>query len=300
MENDKDLFALIKETYPLNPRKEFIALTERKLRQSARKIEKRKNSTWNSFVASGFVLCAITLSWIFLFSGKEVIINNLNSLGEGVASSFVEEKEPTVYIYHSHNWESFVEETNAKDPNEAIHETRNISIVGEMLSQALKEKNINAIHDKTNISNILKERGLTSIDSFKVSREALIETLKKNKSIKMVFDIHRDAHQRSITTINIDGKDYARIAFVISGETNNFKKNKDFAMLIHQKLEEKYPGLSRGVLTQSGGIQVVYNQDLLYNSLLLEIGGFENTLEEESRTVEVIADVIKELIEFEK
>ena len=47
---------------------------------------------------------------------------------------------------------------------------------------------------------------------------------------------------------------------------------------------------------QSNEIKETYNQDIIGESVLLNIGGVENTLEEEYRTVDVLAEVIREII----
>ena len=60
-------------------------------------------------------------------------------------------------------------------------------------------------------------------------------------------------------------------------------------------IDEKYPGLSKGVITKEGpSSNGVYNQDLHENALLLEIGGYENTLDEMYRTADVIAEVFSD------
>lgn len=250
-----------------------------------------------SFASSGILLCTFAISWFFLFSGKEVITNTFNTLGQDYISSTMEEQNSLVYIYHSHNTESFIPETNANDPSEAFHETKNITMVGKRLSEALNEKGITSVYDNTNIEGILMERDLSFNHSYIVSREVLKESLDKNKSIKMVFDLHRDSQKRNETTININRKDYARIVLNVSRKSDNYGKNKEFAELIHEKLEESFPGLSRGVIIKGVDHENTYNQDLQDNSVLLEIGGVENTLEETYRSVDVFAEIVKEIIE---
>lgn len=72
-------------------------------------------------------------------------------------------------------------------------------------------------------------------------------------------------------------------------------KNFELAESLHKKLEEKYPGVSRGVVPQGGATNNgVYNQDLSENLLVLEIGGVDNTLEETYRTVQALVDVFSE------
>ncbi|NHC41528.1 stage II sporulation protein P [Bacillus sp. MM2020_1] len=299
MQTDKDLFDLIKKAYPLNPREVFVSSTSNKLKQTARKLTLKRRIKQFSIASTCIAICAITLSWLIFDGGKEVIFNNLNTHQEGksASSATVSNQNPLVYIYQTHNLESFFTESKTNDANEAFHETKNISLVGERLSQSLKNRGINSIYDNTNIMEILKEKSLPFSESYKVSREPLEEALANNKSIKMVFDIHRDSRKRSETTINLDGKDYPRIAFIVSRSSVNYEVNLKFAELLHNYIEEKYPHLSRGVFVKDNPPnQNTYNQDLFGNSVLLEIGGPENTLDEEYRTVDVLSKIIKEIL----
>jgi stage II sporulation protein P len=144
---------------------------------------------------------------------------------------------------------------------------------------------------------ILEEKNLSFTESYKVSREPLEEVLANNKTIEMVFDIHRDSRKRSDTTISLNGKEYPRIAFIVSKTSDYYEVNIKFAELLHTYLEEDYPHLSRGVFVKDNpSNQNTYNQDLFGNSVLVEIGGYENTLNEEYRTVEVLSEVIKEIL----
>lgn len=296
MQTDKELFELIKETYPLNPSEDFVSATDVKLRHLARKINRKRNLKRFSLASCGIILSALAISWFFFFSGKEVVNHALSSFGEDQATSADNQQETLVYIYHTHNLESFVHETDAKSPDHAYDESKNITLVGNRLSQALKEKNINTIHNSKDIMGILKSKGLSFAKSYEVSRESLSHALDEHKSIKMVFDIHRDSQKRYVTTETIKGIDYARIVFVVSRLSADYMENLKFATLLHSKMEKKYPGLSRGVLLKSSGPQSTYNQDLLDGSVLLEIGGFENTLEEEFRSADALAEIIKEVI----
>ncbi|MEE3953452.1 stage II sporulation protein P [Peribacillus frigoritolerans] len=148
---------------------------------------------------------------------------------------------------------------------------------------------------------IVRNRDLDYSNIYDISGEEVQTVLDKNKNLKLIIDIHRDTQLKEATTIRIDGKDVASVSFVVSENSPNFKENRKIAKLFHQKLEKKYPGLSRGVLlktsqTRNPYKQKFYNQDLFGNSLLLQIGGVENTIEEENRSVELIAEVIDELL----
>lgn len=298
MQTDKDLFDLIKEAYPLNPRDEFISFTSNNLKQTARILNKKKRIKQFSFASASITIFAIAISWFFIYDGKNVISNNLNILQERnfSSSSTVNTQDPLVYIYQTHNLESFFTETKTNDPNGAFHDTNNITLVGEKLSQSLKKRGINSIHDKTNITAILKEKNLP-LSEYSVSREPLREALVNNKTIKMVFDIHRGSLKRNDSTVKVDGIDYSRIEFIVSSSSVNYEENFRFAALLHNKIEEIYPGLSRGVFVKDNPqMQDTYNQDIFGNSVLLQIGGLENTLVEEYRTVEVLSEIIYEIL----
>ncbi|MFS0876367.1 stage II sporulation protein P [Solibacillus isronensis] len=293
MQNDKELFNIIKKAYPQNPSKEFIAKTENKLRRKARSMKSRRTVGKASAIYSGVLLFTLAFSWLFLFSGKEVITNILSNHGEESLSSAVADKNnPLVFIYQSHNQEAY----NVKSSNEAYHETDNVTKVGKQLSKALEGKNIFAIHDDTDIFAVLEERNLTFNDSYNVSREKLQETLKKHTSIEMVLDIHRDSQERKFTTVNIDGKDYAKIGLVVSKSSDNYEVNREFANNLHQKLEKLYPGISRGVIVKGENPRNTYNQEIYNQSVLLNIGGIENTMEEAFRATDALAEAIKEIV----
>ncbi|MNY46962.1 Stage II sporulation protein P (SpoIIP) [compost metagenome] len=85
--------------------------------------------------------------------------------------------------------------------------------------------------------------------------------------------------------------------FIIGGKNPNWKKNEEFASKIHQVLEEKHPGVSKGIhakeASEGNGL---YNQNISPNSILIEVGGPYNTLEECYRTTDWLAEAISEVI----
>ncbi|WP_045523087.1 stage II sporulation protein P [Neobacillus niacini] len=300
MQTDKDLFDVIKEAYPLNPREDFVTSTSNKLKQNARKLNRKNRIKQLSFASTSIAICTIAISWFFFYGGIDVITNILFTPEDGNSSSTVNEQEPLVYIYQTPNIVTLTSETDTND-KQVSDEIKNITLVGERLSQALKERNVNSIHDETNISEIIKEKNLTFSQWYKASREPLKVDLEKNKSIKMVFDINRNTIKRNFTTININGKDYAKVTFVVSGSSINYKENIKFAKLLHNKIQKEYPRLSFGVVvkTQAPNQESTFNQDLFDNSVMLEIGGVENTLEEQYRTVDVLAEIFKDILKDE-
>nr|WP_239588242.1 stage II sporulation protein P [Gracilibacillus alcaliphilus] len=202
-----------------------------------------------------------------------------------------------VYLYNTHNRESFLPHLpETDDPNGAFHHEVNITRVSEQMAKDLAKHGIGAKVDQTDIGEILNERDWDySADSYRASKEVVEAALTENKELNYVFDIHRDSVGGDITTIDIDDKTYAKIMFVIGGDNPEFEKNYALAKKLHELMDEKYPGLSRGVEKYGGaGRNGVYNQDLSENALTLEFGGVDNSFEELYNTSEVFAEIFSE------
>lgn len=298
MQSEKELINLIKDAYPLEPSSAFISNTEMKLKHKAKKMSRNKRIGQFSMASAGVLLGALILTWFFIFSGNDVILKTVSSTKDQQATIPDYRQEPSILIYSTHNHESFIPELDADNINEAYHEDINVIKVGKKLTQLLENKKINTIIDETDFMGEMKKRNLTFQKSYLVSRESVENVLSKNNRIQMVFDIHRDAQKRDVTTLNIDGMEYAKIAFTISSDNKNYEQNKKFAQLLNDRLEASYPGISRGVFlkSQTAYSTYSYNQDLHKQSVLLEIGGAENTLEEEYRTAEALSEVISDVI----
>lgn len=201
-----------------------------------------------------------------------------------------------VFIYFSHTRESFLPYfKKGTAPESAYHSKINISLVGNRLGESLRSNGIWNDVSQVDIVNMLNNRNLTFGRSYQMSREVVVNELRENRDLEMAFDIHRDSLPREYSTIEIGEESLAKISFVIGSGHENYKQNLDFTNGIHEVIEKKYPGLSRGVIikgkSQGNG---VYNQDLLPNSVIVEIGGVENNLEELYRSADILGNAIGE------
>jgi stage II sporulation protein P len=228
---------------------------------------------------------------------REAAVKNVkqeNGANESKAPS-TKGKE-VVFIYHSHSMESFLPHLEGvKDSNDAWHSTLNITDVGEKLGKELEKRGIGTVVNTDNITNMVRKRGWNYNDSYKMSEEVVTKAMAQNDDLNFLFDIHRDSQPRDITTVTINNKKYARPFFVVGEAHKGYEKNLKLANTLHDMLEKKYPGLSRGVFskdkTQGNG---VYNQDLSKNALIIEVGGYNNNMEELDRSAEALADAIAE------
>ncbi|MFP9126919.1 stage II sporulation protein P [Niallia sp. BSM11] len=201
-----------------------------------------------------------------------------------------------VYLYFSHNRESFLPYLKGvTDPNLAQHSKINITKLGDVIKEELEMKGIGTTVEKQDIQKLLDKKGWTYTQSYQGSREVVTAAMTDNKDLSYLIDVHRDSQRRKNTTTTIDGKDYAKIAFVIGGNNNNFEKNQQLAEELHSILKKKYKSLSRGVILKKGAYtNGKFNQDLSENSMLVEIGGVDNTFEELNRTSKALADAFSE------
>ncbi|TWT08072.1 stage II sporulation protein P [Planococcus sp. CPCC 101016] len=201
-----------------------------------------------------------------------------------------------IYIYHSHSREAFLPYLkNTDQPEEAYHSRANITLVGEMLGNSLERRGLGTTVNFNDIVQELNSRELDYGSSYFVSGEHVKAAQKVNSDLEIFLDIHRDSLRKDSTTIEKNEEGYARLLFVVGTGHKEFEKNLAFAEGLHQQLEIHYPGLSKGILekdsSQGNG---VYNQNLSPNSVIVEIGGVDNTVEELHRTVDALADVLSD------
>lgn len=201
------------------------------------------------------------------------------------------------YIYFSHTRESYLPYLKGvTDPNSAQHSEINVTKIGDRLQERFEGYGVGTIVDKTDITNRLNSSGWTYGRSYDASRALVQEAMAGNSNLSYLIDIHRDSRRKEDTTKVINGKSYAKLAFVIGAEHPNYEKNLKLATEIHKKLEEKYPGLSRGIIQKSGAsTNGRFNQDLSGNALLVEFGGVDNNFDELNLSADAFADVFSEI-----
>lgn len=199
-----------------------------------------------------------------------------------------------VHLYFTHNRESYLPYLKGiTDPNAAYHSKLNVTKIGDKLKEELESRGIGTSIDKTDINTVLNEKDLTYEYSYSETRPIVKEAMAGNKDMQYLIDIHRDANRKKDTTLTINGKNYAKLAFVVGKKHANYEKNLQLAEKLHKLINDKYPGLSRAVIVKTGG-NAVYNQDLSENAMLIEFGGVDNTFEELYLSAGALADVFSD------
>ena len=186
--------------------------------------------------------------------------------------------EPIVYLYNSHPTEEYQATTFLEyslDPTVLLNNY--------ILEDIFNKNGIPTIVEERSAHQILEDNNWNYASSYKASRFLMEDALLKYPSLEYFIDIHRDSVSKDMTTITIDDRDYAKLLFIIGLENENYEENLYFTEKIVSKLDTYYPGISKGIYKKEGpGVNGVYNQDFSSHTILIEIGGYQNT------TVEVL------------
>jgi stage II sporulation protein P len=202
-------------------------------------------------------------------------------------------KKQVVFVYNTHNRESWLDVAERKPGSTAVdHPTQNISLVGKHLAEVLNDRGIGTQFSGHDIYQELLDQGKSYGLSYAQSLKVITAATKQNRDLHYFFDIHRDDSPREKTTVTINGKTYARLMFVVGTRNENYRENRKFASELNALLEKKYPGLSRG-LDDKGENEGngEYNQHVSPGSILIEVGGTENNLQECKNAIEAFAEV---------
>ena len=143
------------------------------------------------------------------------------------------------------------------------------------------DRDKNTLHDET-LNDYPSYTG-----SYANSRAVVQRYLAQYPSIKVVLDVHRDAIEteggsRMAPVCTVDGRQAAQVMIICgcdnggSVQLPNWRQNLRFAAAWERSMEGMYPGFTRPVLFSYR----FYNQDLTTGSLLIEIGGHGNNLNE--------------------
>ena len=199
-----------------------------------------------------------------------------------------QDKKPIIYIYNTHSNEEY-----SYQKNDIYNIVPTVKTADYILKNELNNLGIDSLIEDRNVTEYLNKENLPYSSSYLISRKFLEEKAFENKDLKYFIDLHRDSVKRSITTIEINEVSYARIMFLLGLENPNYQENKKLMISLNNYLEENYPGLSRGIYEKKGvGVNGVYNQDFSPNVFLIEVGGYENTIEEVANSLKLIANCL--------
>ena len=226
--------------------------------------------------------------------GAGSIKNNTRQTAADIAAEaaqplpFAIEKDsaaPQVLIMHTHATEDyrlsaglwFTPGDGARSTDRSI----NMCAVGRVMADTLNAAGICTLHDET-LNDYPSYTG-----SYANSRAVVQQYLAQYPSIKVVLDVHRDAIEtengsRMAPVCTVDGRQAAQVMIICGCDNGttvqlpDWRQNLRVAAAWERAMEGMYPGFTRPVLFSYR----FYNQDLTTGSLLIEIGGHGNNLNE--------------------
>ena len=203
---------------------------------------------------------------------------------------------PTIYIYNSHQSEEYAYSNFAE-----YNVGPTVMFNDYVLEEVFKKNGYVSIVEQRSIKDILNMNNWRYVYSYAASRILMEDTFKNNPSLKYFIDVHRDSLGKDKTSVTIEGKVFAKTIFLIGLENENYEENLAFTEKINNLLNEKYPGLSKGIYKKGGaGVNGVYNQDFSGRVILIEVGGYENSPSEVLNSVLAFAECFMEVIKTDE
>ena len=206
-------------------------------------------------------------------------------------------EEPTVLILHTHATESYTQ-TEVYEESAAyrtLDDRFNMISLGKELARCLEAEGIMTIHDETSYDYP------SYSGAYNRAREAVKTHLEENPSICLILDLHRDAlegedgKQLGYTQQTPEGT-AAKMMIVCGSDAGglnypNWQENLSLGLRFQGVLERNCPGLCRPLSFRTGR----YNQDLMGNMLLVEVGAAGNTRQEALLAVRELARAIADM-----
>ncbi len=179
---------------------------------------------------------------------------------------------PEILIYHTHT-----SETYRGDKGSVVD-------VGALLADLLRAKGYRVLHDVSiNDSdyNMSYETAYCNVEKI----------LNANPSIQCIIDVHRDSATKNMV-VEDQGIQYAKMMLVVGTNVRlanaGWRDNLSFAKAIHVNCMERVQEIIKPIYLSVNR----YNQHMCENSVIVEVGGLENTLNEALNATYILAEAI--------
>ncbi len=208
---------------------------------------------------------------------------------------FVFSPTDKVLVIHTHATESYTPEGCADVSDERFRSdnpTENVIAVGEEFCAALEARGIGTVHCTEAFDSV------SFTDAYSYSAGAVAKYVTDDPSIKLVFDIHRDAVVRDDgRVVRTDGDGHAQLMLVAGTDEGGadfpgWRDNLAFALRYQSALYGRSPKLVRHVDLRG----VSFNEQLAERYLLMEVGCIGNTLAEAKECARTAADVLADIL----
>lgn len=197
-----------------------------------------------------------------------------------------------IYIYNTHQEEKYAASSFVES-----EVSPSVMMASYIMEDVFNKNNLNTLVEERSIKEILNNNNWKYYKSYDASRIYLDDSKNSNPTLKYFIDVHRDSLNKEKTTVQIGDKNYAKIIFLVGLENPKYEENLEFMTKINNKINEKYPNLSKGIYEKGGeGVNGIYNQDNSKYTILVEIGGIENNTTEVLNSTLAFTECFMEVI----
>ncbi len=189
-------------------------------------------------------------------------------------------KNRPVAIYHTHSAESYVptDGTESKPYHGGIFE------VGDVFAEALRNKGVKVLHDKT-------PHEPRDSNAYYRSRRTVADLMKQNPVA--LIDVHRDGiPDPAYYTKSIAGDAVTQLRLVVGRQNPKMQSNMEFAKKVMAAANKVHQGIVKEIFVARGN----YNQDLMSSAMLIEAGTHTNTREEAEKGAALFADALPAIL----
>ena len=198
--------------------------------------------------------------------------NQVTASYQNMESKVVKDKK--IHIYNTHQGEEY--------------DGYNVVLGANYLKDCLSSQGYQCDVESNDFEGYKAVHNIAYNKSYSVSKMYLEQSIQSNGGYDLIIDFHRDSISKELSTINHNGKSYAKIMFVVGKSSGKFDAVNQLSQQLSDIANTIVPKISRGVYVK----QSHYNQGTSNNMVLIEVGAQSNTKEEIQATVEVIAEAI--------
>ena len=198
--------------------------------------------------------------------------NQVTASYQNMESKVVKDKK--IHIYNTHQGEEY--------------DGYNVVLGSNYLNDCLSSQGYQCDVESNDFEGYKAVHNIAYNKSYSVSKMYLEQSIQSNGGYDLIIDFHRDSISKELSTINHNGKSYAKIMFVVGKSSGKFDAVNQLSQQLSDIANSIVPKISRGVYVK----QSHYNQGTSDNMVLIEVGAQSNTKEEIQATVEVIASAI--------
>ena len=201
---------------------------------------------------------------------------NIDEQIVSVQAQTLEPKPYRIYLYNTHQSEEYIDGMTIKE-------------VTNIFAQMLRSEGFEVVFETADFLEQLHLLNKQYNQLYTISRVYLQEALIYHGPFDLIVDVHRDSTSRSVSVIEQDGVEYARLMFVVGEKSANAAGVRQLSQTYTDKMNQAFPGIMREPFSR----QSQYNQDVSDNMLLLEVGSDQNTSSEALRSLRILVDVLK-------